>query len=188
MKNRAGIIIGLVILSIVVVGIVGGLSAMNFSIKSKQLLNGIDGQLTTNKTNYDKMWKKFSETAQVQEKYAKDVKEIYTATIEGRYGNDNSLLFKSITESNPNIDSSIYKQLQTIIDDDRDEFFNYQKTITDKVTAYNNYLAAHPIMSTILAKEDLKSEAYVITSDKTKDAFATGEDNQIDLFKDEGSK
>ena len=78
----------------------------------------VNAQYTTNQSNYDNMWKKIQESAQVSDKQAEHIKEIYAETISGRY-NDSELLFKAIQEDNPDLDSSVYTELQRTIESGR---------------------------------------------------------------------
>ena len=64
-------------------------SKRNHMVDLEELVNA---QYTTNQSNYDNMWKKIQESAQVSDKQAEHIKEIYTETISGRY-NDSELLY-----------------------------------------------------------------------------------------------
>src|SRR3712207_7213793 len=90
-KKLLGFIVTIFILIFV------GLSFLSSRNTAVTLEEQIDSQYVTNKSNYDNMWKKFKEIAQVPDMQAKNIKDIYTNIISGRY-NDTKLLFKARSE------------------------------------------------------------------------------------------
>ena len=168
------------IIGIALVAIVVLLFGMVWSTRSKaiRLKNQIDAQYVTNKSNYDAMWKTFKEATQVTELQTEQFKDAYDALFQGR-GNNN-LLFNAIKEQNPTMDNSVYTKLQDIITSNRKTFDKNQKTITDMINNYNSYVQANFIMQ-FMSFEPLNMDDYVVLSSKTNSAFATGEDDQINL-------
>ena len=124
------------------------------------------------------MWKTFKEATQVTELQTEQFKDAYDALFQGR-GNDN-LLFNAIKEQNPTMDNSVYTKLQDIITSNRKTFDKNQKTITDMINNYNSYVQTNFIMQ-FMSFEPLNMDDYVVLSSKTNSAFATGEDDQINL-------
>ena len=155
-------------------------SKRNHMVDLEELINA---QYTTNQSNYDNMWKKIQESAQVSDKQAEHIKEIYAETISGRY-NDSELLFKAIQEDNPDLDSSVYTELQRTIESGRNEFDNNQKKITDLIREYNSYVRKHVITSTIFNKKTMDSKDFIVTSERTNEAFNTGKDDKINIMGD----
>ena len=182
MKKGLTIMMSLLLVIIFGVGILfmSTWSKRNHIVEMEEL---IKAQYTTNQSNYDNMWKKIQESAQVSDKQASHIKEIYTETISGRY-NDSELLFKAIQEDNPDLDSSVYTELQRIIESGRNEFDNNQKKITDLIREYNTYVRKHVITSMIFNKNTMNSEDYIVTSERTNSAFSTGKDDKINLMGD----
>lgn len=168
------------IIGIALVAIVVLLFGTVWSTRSKaiRLKNQIDAQYVTNKSNYDAMWKTFKEATQVTELQTEQFKDAYDALFQGR-GNDN-LLFNAIKEQNPTMDNSVYTKLQDIITSNRKTFDKNQKTITDMINNYNSYVQTNFIMQ-FMSFEPLNMDDYVVLSSKTNSAFATGEDDQINL-------
>lgn len=168
------------IIGIALVAIVVLLFGTIWSTRSKaiRLKNQIDAQYVTNKSNYDAMWKTFKEATQVTELQTEQFKDAYDALFQGR-GNDN-LLFNAIKEQNPTMDNSVYTKLQDIITSNRKTFDKNQKTITDMINNYNSYVQTNFIMQ-FMSFEPLNMDDYVVLSSKTNSAFATGEDDQINL-------
>lgn len=174
-KNKIGII---VIVLIVVFGI-HLLSTRNTIVNLEE---SVDAQYIVNKSNYDNMWKKFREIVQVPEIQAKNIKDIYTGLISGRY-NDQNLLFKQIKEDNPKINTKVYEEIQREIIAGRNTFDNNQKNITDKIREYNVYIKQHFVTAFILNKKPKKADDFIITSARTQNAFNTKQDDEINLIK-----
>ena len=128
---------------------------------------------------------KVVEVAQVSTMYKDDVKEIFTATLAGRYGeNGSQAMFQWLKEQNPEIDSAIYKKIQQIMEAGRNEFSVAQTRLVDQKRAYETNLgylwkgmwlgfAGYPMI--VLA--DYK----IITSEHASEAFETGIDKGITL-------
>jgi hypothetical protein len=140
----------------------------------------IKAQYTSNQSNYDNMWKKFKEIAQVSDMQADDFKKVYTDLITGRY-NDPQLLFKSVQESNPNLGTEVYTKLQNEISAGRSEFDRNQSKIADQIREYNTFIRKHVVMNTIFKFPQLDSQKYIVTSGRTEGAFDSGKDDEIKL-------
>ncbi|MCP1184939.1 hypothetical protein [Paenibacillus sp. 1781tsa1] len=171
-----GIIIGVLILVIAIsVGTIW--SHRNTAVKLEER---IEAQYVSNQSNYDNMWKKFKEMTQVTDLQAEQIKDVYTGLIAGRY-DDQGLLFKMVQEQNPQLDTSVYSQLQREISAGRQQFDNNQKQITDIIREYNTYIKVHFIMASITQRTIYDMNKYVITSEQTQDAFKTKKADVIDL-------
>jgi hypothetical protein len=173
----------LVILAISISSIFG--YVVNFNnqcVKSEQALQA---QYSDNQNSYDAMFKKIKETAQVPDKYVAGLKTVYDTAMKGRYGDEGShAVMQWITEQNPNLDASVYKQIQQVIEASRNDFKANQTTLLDKKRIYQTLLNEWPgsILAGILhyPKLDLKS-IDIVTSDITEQAFATKKANAIQI-------
>lgn len=170
-KFIVGGIIGLILILLMV--------AWNQRSHAIKLENGVKAQYTANQSEYDNMWKKFKELTQVTDLQAEQFKSVYTDLISGRY-EDSNLLFKSVQEQNPKLDTSVYTQIQREISAGRNTFNNCQKKVLDKVNEYNNYVQTKPLLM-LMGKERLNESDYIVTSARTSDAFNTKQDDQIQL-------
>ena len=181
MKKRLIITLGtiafLAIISCIIVGTV--ISTKNKEAKLKQL---VIAQQTSNKANFDKMFKVIQQVAEVADQYKEAFKAIYPQLIEGRYSNEKSgTLMKWVTESNPTFNTSLYEKLTDAIEANRAEFFNEQQKLIDYQREHNTMFVTWPA-SWILNPKDTIS-ITIITSKTTKETFATGEENDVNLFK-----
>jgi hypothetical protein len=94
------------------------------------------------------------------------------------------MLMKWIVESNPQFDlaaaGSLYDKLANVIESNRQEFFVEQQKLID----YNR--EQHVLVNTWPGYLFLESSDTVaikiVTSTKTKEVFAKGEENDIELF------
>lgn len=137
----------------------------------------ISAQYEQNKNNYDNYFKKVKEVAQVPEMYIADMEKVFRGVMEGRYGKEGSkAMWQWLQEQNPNIDASIYKQIQQVIEAGRNDFEANQKALIDKKRVYETMLGVFPqnIIAGIFGfpRIDLKSMG-IVTSDDTVKAFET---------------
>lgn len=156
--------------------------------------------------NFDKMFKTISGIAQVSTQYmtqSKEAfKEIYTPLIEGRYqdknGNQEQVLMKWIQESNPQFDMAaakdLYIKVQQAVETCRNEFFNEQKKLLAYHQAHSTFCKTFinanlfgmksksiPLCSGVVEEGD-DFCVQIITSRNTKDAYRTGEENDISIY------
>ena len=128
---------------------------------------------------------KIAEIAQVPGMARDDLEEVYTAVMGGRYGNDGSkAMMQWITEQNPQIDASLYTNIQQAMEAGRNKFENSQTKLIDHKRAYETNLgylwkgmwlriAGYP-------KIDL-DEIKIIKSSYSNEAYETGVEDGIKL-------
>ena len=183
MKIWVKVIIGLVFSGFLIV-IISIFSVIGINNDCVQMESGIKAQYSENKNNYDNMWKKFKESAQVTTMYSEDLKKIYDSVMEKRYKNSTQVMMNWIKEHNPNFDSSTYKNLQAMIEGGRNSFEGNQKMLLDKKRQYEIQIQSFPnnVVSRILGfpKIDL-AKFDIVTSDKTEKAFDTKKDEEIKI-------
>ena len=184
MSTTVKVLIGLFVVGLLGTAvIVGGVVGINNDMVFQE--QGIKAQFDQNKNNYDNYFKKLKEAAQVPDMYTKDLKEVYTAAISGRYGSNGSqATFQWLKEHNPNVDASLYKKIQQIIEAGRDNFEANQKMLVDKKRVYETTLNQFPggLVAKLLGfpKIDL-SKFKIVTSDHTEEAFTKGKSDPIKL-------
>ena len=94
---------------------------------------------------------------------------------------------KWVTESNPTFDASMYKDLMKSIEIERTGFFNEQAMLIDLQREHAAYIKKAP--NRWFLDSNLKPvEIKVITSEATKETYATGEENDIELFEKDTTK
>lgn len=180
-----GKIIGFGFLVLLLCGIGYGGCALGFRSDCVRAEAGIKAQYEQDKNNYDNMWKKFKEMAQVPAMYAADLQKVYDSAIQNRYGKDGSkAMFQFIKEHNPNFDSSMYSKLQAAIEAGRDSFAADQKQLIDRKREYETLLNGNTALVANLFFNfphiDL-SKYGILTSDETDDAFNKKKVEEIKL-------
>tara|TARA_R110000772_G_scaffold95789_3_gene194168 strand:- start:14670 stop:15281 length:612 start_codon:yes stop_codon:yes gene_type:complete len=200
-----GFIIGLIVLL--------GLGAIVFfTYVSKNdhevtLREGIVAQDRVCRNHFDNMFKVIAQTAQVPSEFMEQskeaFKEIYQPLIEGRYqdkeGGQQSVMMKWVTESNPQFDMAsaviLYSKLQVVVEAQRNEYTTQQDKTIDLLrshktfcsTFFNKNLFGMGSREILVCEGESKPNdpfcVRLIDSQVTANVYKTGEDNDIDLFK-----
>ena len=135
------LVLGAVILflaGVIGIGVMSYVNAANYG-------NAIEQQLISQKENnrnkLAQYGQKVMEVAQVPDMYKKDMVELTTAAIQGRYGADGSkATFQFIKEQNPTLDPGMYKQIQQVIEAGRNDFQAGQTAMIDVRRQYQTAL------------------------------------------------
>lgn len=148
---------------------------------------GIKAQYKQNQNNYDNMWKKFKEMAQVPEMYVEDLQKVYDSAIGKRYGeNGSQAAFQFIREHNPNFSDALYTKLSSAIEAGRNGFEADQKQLIDKKRQYEVLLGGTKALFVgfwfDFPRIDL-DQFDIVTSEETQDVFKEKKSDEIDLRK-----
>ena len=191
---KKGLIITLSIIALfVLIGFMSYTSAVNGEVTLRQKTIA---QQEVCKANYDKMFKTIAQVAQIpgefMDKAKGAFKEIYQPLIEGRYAKGDGTLMKWITESNPKFDldqfGQLYAKLEVAIESNREEYFGEQRKLIDFKREHDTYINMWWNKHVWLDSNIQEIPITIITSAKTKEAYATGEENDISLFKKDTTK
>lgn len=178
MKKTTLIIIGGVLITVAIIFAIIGVTASN---KEVELRSKIEAQKQVCEAFYDKLWKVIKQKSEVTEQYKETFSEIYPKLIEGRYGDEKGgTLMKWITESNPNFDISLYKDLMNTIEAERLGFLMEQTKLVDLNNQHRIIRKKFPNSIFIGGRPDI--DIIIVSSSKTKKIMETGEENDIDLF------
>lgn len=156
---------------------------LNFSSREIGLRNRASAEQDVCKMIYDETWKIISQKAQVSDQYKEAFKEIFPQLMEGRYGNERGgALMSWITEHNPEFDASLYKNLMTSIEVQRQKFTEAQKTLRDVKLQHDN-IRTQPISSWFVGgRPELK--ITIVTSSKTENVFEQAKEDDINVFQE----
>ena len=158
------------------------ISAANYGNRTERALMA---KVDDNQNIYANGTQKVMEIAQVPAMYKNDLKEIVSASIQGRYGpNGSQAVFQMLKEQNPTLDPAMYKKIQQTIESFRNEFQQGQKEMLDMRRSYETSLgnvwqgmwlgfAGYP-------KVSMKS-FDIVTTDKAAETFKTKRDSGIQL-------
>lgn len=128
---------------------------------------------------HDAMWKIIKEKAGVAENYRTTFEKVYPELISGRYASDNSSM-KWLQESNPDFDTSLYKDLMLAIEAQRIYFQKAQQRMLDIIRERETLINAMPAKFFIINKNTI--EYVVIASDKTNEVMQSRIDNETLSF------
>ncbi|MDR2190411.1 MAG: hypothetical protein LBP53_04410 [Candidatus Peribacteria bacterium] len=185
--KKSWIILGIV----VVVGIIVFAIRISYNNKEIDLRKQIEAEQSVYEQNFDKMYKIIAQTAQVAERNVEVNREaiqaIYPDLIEGRYSQGDGTLMKWIQENNPTWDmqaiTETYNKVIASVEVQREGLYMQAKKLRDIVRERESLIEKFPGSLFISNKEKIK--ITLISSEHTKEAFKTGEDNEIDIFKKE---
>ena len=164
--------------SILALALVVGLMYLSASNGEIRLRNQVVAQQQACEAYYDKLWKVLQQKAGVTDQYKGAFKDIYTDLISGRY-QDQNLLFKFITESNPTFDTALYKDLMASIEAERNGFFMEQRRLIDLDREHKTMRQVFPGSLFIGDRADVG--ITVITSKRTETVYSGGQENDIEL-------
>ena len=162
---------------------------IGFGNEANRFENGIIAAYSNNQNVYDNGWKTVMEKAQVPDRYAKQLKELYTDTMKGRYGpNGSQALLQFIKEENPKLDPSIYVQIQQSVEIFHNQFSQAQTELVSRKQEYQNLYTGtmHGRFYNLIARYphiDL-SKYDIVTSEKTQQDFGTKKAPKLDLFQE----
>lgn len=100
-----------------------------------------------------------------------------------RYAGNDQLMFKWIQEANPNFSVEMYKDLSLSIESNRAEFARVQQKLIDVKREHDNLRMKFPSSIVCSFKGVKELELKLVTSAKTDEAFKTGKEEDINLFK-----
>lgn len=162
--------------------IFGAVSFMNYSNDEILIRKQVEAQQEKLHVVFDATWKIIQQKADVADAYKDSFAKIYPAIMAGRYGNARGgALMSWVTESNPNFDVSLYKDLSNAIEGQRTNFANEQSRLVDMKREHDTLCEVFPGSLFLKSRDNIKID--IVTSDKTEDSFKTGKDNDVSLFK-----
>ena len=193
------------------IAIVGGalvllwlvISYISFYDEAVELENATLAQYEQNKNNYDKLWKSIQEMAQVPDKYKDDFQEVLVGNTSARYGPSGSqATMQWLREHAIRFDDTQYNRLMTAIEGGRRDFEGNQKLLLDVQRRYRDHLGSFfgrgwasiggfpkPVAGELAPSKDRDADGKltaldypIVTSGRTQEAFAAGEDEAIDVF------
>ena len=195
-SQRIMLIAGIGIL-VIGLGIFG--AAVSWYNGAVSLEESVKAQYQDNKNQYDSFWKKVQEVAQVPKQYKEDFKDILVSETKAKFGEGGSkAAFQWFKDRDINLDASVYKKVQTVIEAGRNDFKRGQTELLDKQRKYGVHTKSFwgrmwagwydmpsPVAGELAPSKDMDGDGKmtvldyeIVTSKKTKEVFATGEENE----------
>lgn len=177
--------IGGSLLLMVIIMLFYGIGVSN---KEARLRNQITAKQTDNTNEYDAMWKKIKQSAEVTDGQKEALRQIFVDHAKARSGDGGkNAVMLWIKESIPNVDTSTFNQLMNIVTGSRDRFTMRQKELLDFKREHDNMIDTFPSSMILSFLGRGKIDVVIVTSTRTKEAFRTGEDDDTSVF-DKGKK
>jgi hypothetical protein len=178
MDRMGWLVVGGCTLMVLLFVIVIGVTASN---QEKRLRNAITAKQKDNQSQFDNMWKKISQVAQVTDGQKQALLEIFVQHAQARAGKgEDKALVKWIQESVPQVDTKTFAQLQNIIVSSRDAFTERQRELLDMKREHDNTIDLFP--SSLFCGGRPKIDVIIVTSTRADEAFKTGKDDDTDVF------
>ena len=168
-------IIAIVVILIILVG-------MYFSYNNKEIALRKEAEAQRGKVEgvHDMMWKTIQQKAGVTEQYRDSFEKVYPELISGRYTQEGSTAMKWIQESNPNFDTSLYRDLMQAIEVQRSYFENAQTRMLDIIRQRETLINSYPACWFISNKSTI--DYTIVSSTRSKTVMQTGLDDDVQLF------
>ena len=176
-------LVGIGIAALVAISLVG--SYVSYSNYGNRTERALVAKVDDNQNIYANGSQKIIEIAQVPTMYKNDVKEVFTAAIQGRYGAQGSqAMFQMLKEQNPSLDPALYSKIQQVMEAFRNEFQQGQKEMLDMrrsyETALGNVWGGVWLSMAGYPKVNMK-DFQIVTTDKAAETFRTKRDTGIQL-------
>ncbi len=162
-------------------GLVGWSMYVSYTNTEVGLRNQFKAKQTDYTSEFDNMWKKIKQTAQVTDAARQALQDIFVQHAQARTTGGGGLM-KWVQESVPNVqpDSMPFKNLMNIITSSRDRWTMRQKELLDYKREHDNILDKIPSGWFLAGRQ--KIDVKIITSSRTEAAFESGVDDDVDVF------
>ena len=175
---------GVLAVTVAIVLIVSLVGVLNTEVR---LRTTIEAKQKDNTSEFDNMWKKISQTAEVTMAHKDALKEIFASHAESRTGGkgQGGSVMSWIQESVPNVNLDTMKNMQNIIISSRDAWTMRQKELIDLARERTQMFRTIPsnFFLAIGGRREADVEIIIVTSSRTDKAFQEGKDDNVELFK-----
>lgn len=141
-----------------------------------------DMKVKANKAEFDNMWKKIKEVAQVPEQKKEALVAVLNAYTSGRSAGQSQLMtwVKEAVPSTSGLD--IYDKIVNIVTGSRDTWTSKQTELVAVAEDYNKIVVKFPGSLIAGLFHFDRIEPQVITSTRTEESFTSGKDDDVGLF------
>jgi Na+-transporting NADH:ubiquinone oxidoreductase subunit NqrC len=169
---------------VLVAGVVfTGISYHNSEV---DLRNQIEAQQQKCEVIFDQVWKIISQQAQITEEHRDSFRDIYVDIMDARYQNGSGTLMSWIQEKNPSFDSKLFEKLMNTVEEQRLVFSREQTALISLHQQHKAMLQRFPGNVLLFNRKEVPIQ--LVTSSKTQSSFATGADDDVNLFKKDDKK
>lgn len=183
MKNTTTAIAAAIVASgIVLITVISYISAYN---TGNRLERTIEATYEDNQNVLAQYSNRIAEAAQIPAMQRDDLAEVVERALDARYGEEGSqAMFQWIQEQNPQIDSTVYVELQRIINAGREDFRVAQTRLIDQRRVYETALGSFwgGTWMSIAGYPTIDLDDFnIVTNERTNEAFSTGTEEPIQL-------
>lgn len=167
---------GTVVLFIIIL-LSWGVGVSNSEVRLRRT---IEAKLTDNESEFDNMFKKIAQVAQISEKQKSAIIDLVTGHAEARGGIKGGGFVNMLQESIPNQTMDQYQKLSTVVVASRDRWTMRQKELIDLKREHDTLRTIFPSSMVVGGRPTI--EIAIVTSTKAKRAMETGVDDDVNLF------
>jgi len=182
-KQAGGALVALLVVG-ALVAFVAGSYIVNFNY-GNSMERQIEATHTDNRNVLAQYSTRIMEMAQVPDMYKEDVMEIYAGALTGRYGeNGSQAMFQFLQEQNPQIDASLYTNIQQSMEAGRNKFENSQTRLIDLKRGYETRLGSFysGFWLSVAGYPRIDLDSFnIVVNDYSNEAFETGIDNGLTI-------
>ncbi len=183
---KTSTVIGVAIAGALAIGLFG--TYISYSNLGNRTEVAISAKYADNENVYAQGTQAVIEIAQVPEMYVADLKQIVTAAIQGRYGeNGSQATFQWLKEQNPQLDPSMYTRIQDTILAFRGRFETAQRELLDQCRSYEtlrgNFWSGKWLSIAGYPQRDMSKMCTIVSTTKARQTFETKTDTGIQLRK-----
>lgn len=179
---KVGIVAGAVAILLTIIVISWGVGLSN---KEVRLRNAIEMQQEECETFFTQMWASFVQRAEIADQHKEAFREVYAEIMQAqpgaRDGQDPLMVF--LNQTVPNYDQTLYRDLSNRIDAGRGEFHAKETRLLDLSREHTDLITTFP--GSVIVGGRGRVEIVTIGSARTTNTYATGEENDLDLFGNE---
>lgn len=158
-----------------------GFTTLSWHNQAAILSNSYEMKVKANSGEFDNLWKKIKQSAQVPEQKKEAFKEIFNSYASARKTGGDNQVMTWLQESVPNVDLQTYDQLMNIITGSRDTWTMKQTELVSIAEQHNAMLVSQPRGFVLSLFGHKKIDPKVITSERTEQVFESGKDDDISL-------
>jgi len=178
--SKTSMVVVAVVVVILAVGGAAGVHVVDVANQEVRIRNAVLSKQRDNESEYDALWKKIEQAAQVSADEKKALVDIFVAHAEARGGSDQAIA-GWLTESVPRVDTTTYRNLQNVIAGSRDRFAMRQRELLDLKRRHDVLMESFPAGPVLGMLGRPRVEVTVITSARTEEVFASGRDERLEL-------
>lgn len=181
----AGKIAAIFALFVALVGFGFVASVFSFHQNEVGIRVAFENKVTANQADFDNMWKTIKQVAQVPDAHKEGFREVMEGYAAARASGKGEGSFISIMqEAVPDFTGSteLFAKVQTVVEAKREAWTTRQKELVALKAEHDLLIRQLPgsVYAAFLGRDAL--EITIVTSGRTQEAFATGRDEDVDLF------